>query len=139
MRKRLDIATRNKIAVVADAVARVKQDEEFPSSRRPSTLSTLTQLPKWANKLRTGGVEFTSENMPLTKLSVEDLFYRASPAVLGISEKRMDNARSECRFVMERYGRARERLRVTLSPRSRPLRGNSASSTNSPWGSCSSS
>jgi hypothetical protein len=117
MRKRLSITTRNRIVVVADAVARVKDDEEFPPSRRPSILSTLTKLPKWANKLRTGGIKFTSGNMPFTKLSVEGLFNRATPAVLGISEKRMANARSECRFVMEHYGWARERIRVTLSPR----------------------
>jgi len=116
MRKRLSVATRNKIPKVADVLDRVKHDQEFPPSRRPSVLSSLAQLPEWANKMRTGGVEFTLENTPFTKLSVEDLFHRAAPDVVGTSRKRLQNARSDCRYVLERYGLARERLRVTLSP-----------------------
>jgi hypothetical protein len=54
--------------------------------------------------------------MPFTRLAIEALFERLVPSIAGVSRKRLQNARRDCVTVMERYGLARRRLRMRLSP-----------------------
>lgn len=109
------------IPTVSDAIRMVQNDAGFPAPRQPQTLSSLRQLPPWANSISYRALEWTIETMPFNSKLIEDLFARLVPAIVGKSPKRLRNALSDCRFVMERYGLSRKRLRVTLSPATKEL------------------
>jgi hypothetical protein len=108
---------------VADVILLVKSDETFPPSRRATTLSSLAQLAKWKaamDRFRSPEARMMSkvkpEEIPFTLRTLNALFERIVPRVLGRSRKRIQNAYADCRFVLERYGLAAERLRVGLTP-----------------------
>jgi integrase len=58
----------------------------------------------------------TAQTMPFNERVITALFEKAVPAIVRVSKKRLQNAHADCKYVMERYGLARKRLRVTLNP-----------------------
>lgn len=105
-----------KPAFVAHAMTLVRGDQTFPASRRASTLSSLNKLPEWANACSSSVSALTAQTMPFNERKITELFENIVPAVVRISKKRLQNAHGDCKYVLDRYGLSRKRLRVTLNP-----------------------
>lgn len=87
------------LALARDKVA---QDPNFPRGRRASTLSSLARLAKWSGQ--------DASAIAFVEPVIEALFDRLRSDVLGISAKRLANARSDVRYVLEQYGGAKRYL-----------------------------
>ena len=92
-RAKFDFAS-SKVPSLADVREIVRRDRSFPKSRRASTLSSLARLAKWSGQDAT--------TIPFAEPVVEALLDQLRPDLLGISAKRLANARSDLRFVLER-------------------------------------
>ena len=99
---------------VAEVRLLVKTDPNFPPGRRASALSSLARIPVWT-KAADASLPRGAEHIPFTRRTIDALFDRFVPGVVGRSRKRIRNARSDCRFMLEWYGLSAKTLRVGLS------------------------
>src|SRR5262245_1541196 len=102
-------------ANVARALELVRNDASFPPRRRASILSSLRRLPVWATAKSRCIPKLDANTMPFNERVISDLFEGLAPCVAGVSEKRLKNAHSDVRYVLERYRLGRRRLRVSFS------------------------
>ncbi len=105
-RAKFDFAS-SKVPSLANVTEKVGRDRSFPKSRRASTLSSLARLAKWSGQDPT--------TIPFAEPVVEALLDQLHPDLLGISAKRLANARSDLRFVLERH-RGGSRYFAPFSP-----------------------
>src|SRR5687768_11288119 len=94
-RAKFDFTSSN-VPSLADVREKVRRDRSFPRSRRASTLSSLARFAKWSGQDPT--------TIPFAEPVVEALLDQLRPDLLGISAKRLANARSDLRFVLRRLG-----------------------------------
>ena len=94
-RAKYDFAS-SRVPSLAEVRETVARDRDFPSGRRASTLSSLSRLAKWSGR--------DAATIAFAAPIIEALFDRLRPDVLGISPKRLANARADVRYVLDRYG-----------------------------------
>ena len=86
----------------ADVQKKAVTDRRIPVKRRAGVLSSLSKVPTWVGQ--------DASAIVFVEPVIEGLFRRLRADVLGVSSKRLRNARSDIRFVLGLYGGPRRYL-----------------------------
>jgi hypothetical protein len=95
----------------ADVQEKAATDARIPSRRRAVVMSSLARFPRWVGR--------DASAIPFVEAVIEGLFSQLRADVLGVSNKRLQNARSDVRFVLGLYGGPRRYLAPLTLPAQR--------------------
>lgn len=101
---------------LAEIIQRVQEDANFPAHRRNCTISSLRKLPEWLERVQMRVPPVAATNLEFSVSSLEAVFGVIAPGAVGVSRKRLQNAKSDARFVMTYYDLFAERRVPRLNP-----------------------
>jgi len=87
--------TSDAVPSLAEMIARVQPNPEFPEKRRPFVLSSLRRIPKWTGR--------DANTIPFIPPTLRPLLAGMSPTTTGVSGQRLRNVRSDVNFVLAHY------------------------------------
>ncbi len=101
---------------LAEIIQRIQEDANFPAPRRNCAISSLRKLPEWLERVQARVPPVTADDLEFSVSSLEAVFGAIAPSALGVSRKRLQNAKSDARYVLAYYGLLAERRLPQLNP-----------------------